>query len=576
MKHRGIVVVHGVGESPKGDYLDSFVEPFANFVADAIGSKSVTMIARNEPGSSTTWATLSLCDADTGETEEEWHIREAWWAQSFSASGAQSVLGWAIVAGISIFVATWRNIFWRNLLRALGPGSYERTPGARIDLHGRPLKDASPPQRLGEEAEKIWTVAGASRFKALLDALIWALICVVYLVAAVIGLVIIVPLYLFLLTPLTAVLPAVAGTIQRKILGVLVRSIGDQQAMTTRRFALAAAADEVSKALWPMLSPDGVAKTKHHDGTYGYETVTIVSHSGGAVVAFDALAGEVKGWMHEAMEPIPGSSVPMKRPARVNWVTAGSGLNLAFRMRRKDDDHDKAFWERPVHSFVNWVNIYARYDPVPQGPAPVGLVDQLVGKDPWLTEPTMATRRGDDGELLARPPYVCLRVVNTDFPGSDHFGYWENKEEVLSRVAQLVMSDKLATDRISPQDVEVAPSGLPKLSTKVGEQAASGRPHRWRVLRQTGPVYLGMIAFLVGLYWAKAIGGAISGLDIHIGTKSLDAILLGGVADWTAVYRDFALGALVLAFVGLTLSQLLGLVASLRSWLGAGGAPVGE
>ena len=33
---RGVVIVHGVGEQGRGDYIGSFVEPLASFVADGL------------------------------------------------------------------------------------------------------------------------------------------------------------------------------------------------------------------------------------------------------------------------------------------------------------------------------------------------------------------------------------------------------------------------------------------------------------------------------------------------------------------------------------------------------------
>src|SRR5262249_30381146 len=129
------------------------------------------------------------------------------------------------------------------------------------------------------------------------------------------------------------------------------------------------------------------------------------AHSGGCVVSFDALAGEeVRRWM--AGDP-PGR--------RITWVTVGSGLNLAWRMRPRDKASDRAFWERRIDGYVNWIDIFARYDPVSQDGAPDGT--------PLLDRGNMV------GDILgAEPnrPFVGVRVVNEDWPLTDHGGYWWN------------------------------------------------------------------------------------------------------------------------------------------------------
>ena len=579
--HRGIVIVHGVGENGKGDYIDSFVEPLARFIGDALIPDNVVVEAENEPGEGPqTWATLRLRETGSVEACEEWHIREAWWAKTFRPSSGQTVLYWGVVAGLSILWGTLKNIFIRNLVRALvqikgrvlgqpgGEGGYDSLRLALTDLHGRPLeKDAPRPKRLGEKREGAWTVAGAPTWKAFADAFIWLVITVAYTAIAAVGLVVLVPFYLFLLTPLAFLFPAQVGAVQRKIVGILVSSIGDQQAMTSRRFALASASHEVARALAPMLEPDALASRHERDEEFtGYDTVTVVAHSGGVIVSFDALATQVKAWLKEPVEE------GLKRPSRVNWVTAGSGLNLAFRMRKPKNERDQAFWERPIGAYVNWLNIYARYDPVPTGPAPDKLLETLVGKDPWLAD------RPHYGER--RPPYVCLRVVNTDFPGTDHSGYWQNDAEVMSRLVHVVMSDKLASERIDPQDVAFADTSIVALREKVQVAMGQGRAHRLAVLRRQLPVYLGLVAFLASLAWAPQAGAWLLGEESFLG---LHALNLNGHRLVNIVpesisgidienYRDLIMGAGLFAFAGLTAVQILGLFSSLAGWWRQGGS----
>lgn len=546
---RGVVIVHGVGEQGKGEYIDSFVEPLASFVADACGSENVAITVRNEEGSSS-WATLHI----KGDShDEDWHIREAWWARNFRPSASKTVLFWGILAGLTILWATWKSIFVRAVARLRH--DYQQMTLSLDDLFGRPLDPAT--LRLKRDTEQgLWVVPQTHRAKAVLDGCVWLFNCVLYLVGALVLLALLVPIYIFLLLPLSLFLPGPVVSAQRKFVGLLVSSIGDQQAMTTRRFALAGASNEVAQALWYMLSPDGLKRSKRADETFaGYETVTVVAHSGGVVVSFDALAGEVKKWMEEE------SPAGMKRPKRVTWITAGSGLNLAFRMRRTRDSRETAFWNRSITGFVNWVNIYARYDPVPQGPPPHELVATVLGPDPWLADNPDATQ--------SRPPFVCLRVVNADFPGTDHSGYWKNRTEVMSRVVALITDSGRAAAPISPQ-ADAFPvtlgAGLDAAIRRESNPTAT-RTSRANALRRQVPMYI-TIAVLV----AVAILGVVLGrtfLKIDVVDEVFPHKLLGRGIDGQ---REWLAGVSIGFLLGLIVGQLLGFLRQLVGWARSGGS----
>jgi hypothetical protein len=93
-------------------------------------------------------------------------------------------------------------------------------------------------------------------------------------------------------------------------------------------------------------------------------------------------------------------------------------------MRAPHTDRDKVFWHRPLAGHVNWIDVYARYDPVPQGEAPDDLVRALAGD--------------------TLPPYVSVRVANDDWPLTDHGAYWWNFEEVMPRIVHAITDSRLA------------------------------------------------------------------------------------------------------------------------------------
>ncbi|HMO95258.1 MAG TPA: hypothetical protein PKD27_04000, partial [Tepidiformaceae bacterium] len=380
---RGIVVVHGVGSQKRADHLDLFTEPFVRFLGSALGPENVELDV--QPATETSglaWATLHLKarpegadDSAPTEVVEEWHIREAWWARHFKPSASKTVLFWGLMAGITLVIATGQHLWARNIRRVLGK-KQAKNPDAIL---GRPWDyESDAPTAVKDQG--IWTIVGAGWLKALADALVWAVWSIAFVSVMAVGFAGLLVLYVFLLFPLSFVFPEAVAKIQRNLTDLLVASIGDQHAITTRRIAIAGAANEVERALWTFLHPKALSGARATNPNFaGYDTVTVVAHSAGCVVSYDAIVGrDVQEWLTNLGTNPPQGIEPL---SRLNWVTVGSGLNLAWRMRRKSPQ-DAAFW-RPL-TRINWLNIYARYDPVPQGAPPQGLVEQLAGPDPLV------------------------------------------------------------------------------------------------------------------------------------------------------------------------------------------------
>ncbi len=583
--HRGIVIVHGVGEHARGAYLGSFVEPLARYLKtinrNAARAGEVWLEVDADQADRTSWATLHLTDPDDPANAEEWHIREAWWHGAFRPSAAQTVLSWAVVAGVVLSCVTVKNVLLRNLVRTVVP-DFEHNADfvrsrfgrwlTRSELQGRPAA-GDPPRRLPPQGEGVWAVPGARWWKAILDAVIWLAFCFGYSVLALVALLALVPFYLLLLNPLAIFFPAQVGKLQRALVNGLVNSIGDQQAVTSRLFALAGTSNEVASALWPMICAEGIVDRAHRKpGFTGFKSVTVVAHSGGCVVSYDAIAGhQVQKWLAEP--PPAGFSCPQ----RINWVTAGSGLNLAWRMRRASD---AAFW-RPI-SRVNWLNIYARYDPIPQGPPPDELVTQVIAP------------RLPDGSVnaLVNPPYVNLRVANTDLPTGDHTSYWQNQEEVLSRVVHMIRDDRLAARALDPQVTDVPADTFKSLSKNVVASVAAGERHRNRVV--VTPAAAGVILTVIG---ALLVGFSREIGDWVLGAKNLQVSFfgwsgsihrlqvggheLGNVVPekvWGVPLTNVVVGVAAVLLASAVIYQAAQLGASLAGWVAnaGGGARLGK
>jgi hypothetical protein len=163
-------------------------------------------------------------------------------------------------------------------------------------------------------------------------------------------------------------------------------------------------------------------------------------------------------------------------------------------MRAKTKARDKAFWSHRLRETVNWIDIYARYDPVPQGPAPKGLVTAIMGKAPR--------------------PYVSIRVANHDWPLTDHGAYWDNREEAMSRIVHAVTDSRLGQRplhelggsyaQLSAEDGTPHPHALAAAVERATKEAGA---RRTRVTtHRLGSFLLVAVGALLVFGWGRSLG----------------------------------------------------------------------
>jgi len=138
MIRRGIVVTHGVGSQRRIDQLDAVVEPLMTFLGRALGYTNVHLVARTQVSDDLLASAVIQLTPPNG-APEEWHVREAWWAESFRSSPSATVLPWAVGAAVFHVRSTWQNVFVRNLGRVMGRGP--APPQAGIWAWSAPAKD---------------------------------------------------------------------------------------------------------------------------------------------------------------------------------------------------------------------------------------------------------------------------------------------------------------------------------------------------------------------------------------------------------------------------------------------------
>jgi hypothetical protein len=246
------------------------------------------------------------------------------------------------------------------------------------------------------------------------------------------------------------------------------------------------------------------------------ERIAVIAHSQGTVVAYDALCS--------------GAALPADLARVKTFVTFGSALNNAWDKRLVPARTCRL--REPLPASMRWINVWSAYDPVAGGE---------------LTTPPHI-----------RPPDEQLEVTNWMNVILDHGGYFTNREEFLSRLAQEIES---------PGDRQGS-----RFFPEQGEKGWIDR-RRDRVLTLVTWRVVAMLAFVAGVIarirasdrlradgeavWAwlqtlPIVGGLVTFLDQHaawlVWTERLGARLLG-VGVWLAILTLAYVAISWLAFV---------------------------
>ncbi|MSQ22482.1 MAG: hypothetical protein EXR53_04140 [Dehalococcoidia bacterium] len=193
----------------------------------------------------------------------------------------------------------------------------------------------------------------------------------------------------------------------------VVQSLGDAKVFLDDSIAADAIRRPFEDAFLDMLKDDDI------------ESITIISHSLGAVISYDALT---EGWpvdVHLKANPEERNNPNTQRPRRITWITIGAALNRTYTIteqqtgnpaRRRFTSPVAASLRMPEQAF-SWVNLYARYDPVPAGP--------LYNAFFQCTQ-------------VAKAQFKERMVINSDNMLYDHTTYWRNDVLVWPRIVQAI------------------------------------------------------------------------------------------------------------------------------------------
>lgn len=427
----GIVFVHGVGSQRKGDTLREFGTPLVDWVEewhrDRTTGFRVTWSELAPQGAEPAAAGLIIPDWKddaTGDVHpgQVWVLTEAWWAPRVEPPPLKTMVFWA------------RQRVWR-LIRGL--------------IEGAATAATLP---LSASGKRGWI----ERFFQLVNAVG---IVIVYGAAEVL-------LSLLLLVLLAAALLPIPS-LDRLILVRLARplltnNVGDFHVCLYDRLQAVDVRQSVFEAVTWLVR------------TAGCDRVVVAAHSGGTVVAADALGTRDVVGMGAGQHALPEHLKKVK-----TLITFGAALNAA--------------WDEYTYS--------ARSADKPAREIPKGLLYDGPQGTAWLNFWThfdwaLPGRGLDHGPAKAGRKLFSLPVTNGLSPATDHGGYFSNYEEFISRLAQEADSPSTPQNGTEHQRSRFFPGEVPDAERVLLRYARVSMLTWWRFATVSA-----VAGALVARYW---------------------------------------------------------------------------
>jgi len=330
-----------------------------------------------------------------------WLCQEAFWNDAFPPPNATQVLGFGLRQNLGRQIASLLGMFQDPGNEDLPTDTERKKEQAKTKPGERPTVAVDPGKKAGV------------RVKASLISTL-AFIPLVVLTYVLLGLI-----WLLHFVPSIGPLDKIITWV-RKLDPFITSSLGDIQRYVDHEVWSANARARVEKVVIDMLKKDGM------------KDITIVAHSMGTVVAYDALTegGSI------AQEIAKSGAKDRKK---ITFVSVGGAINRVFAMipppgTGKKRKYNEAQITKPLAKEITgaasgespaklqdqfyWLDIYARRDPVPAGPVDKEIVD----------------RAKIDAEIQMKE----REVINKDSPFFDHVAYWGNQELVMPRIVRAI------------------------------------------------------------------------------------------------------------------------------------------
>ena len=411
----GVIIVHGFGDQKKGDLLADFSKALCDTLIDSPeGGKCPKIQLKSDVSGSPPTVTLQIT-SPYGE-EATWLCREAFWNDAFPPPQPTQVLLWALHQNLPDQL--------RSFLRMLRDPLNEDLPTA-IEREKEEDKKKNNIVTTG-----VVTLSKKTRLPVRVKSGVVSGIVIIPLALLIYILLILIWLAHFIHLPIFGTLDKIIGWIL-KADPFISTSFGDVKRYTDHQIWSANARARLENIVIGML----------HD--CDIKDITIVAHSLGAVLAYDALTEG--GNIAEAVAKLEASA-----RKKITFITVGAGINRVFSILLRPDSrksrHNKTDEVRCDDSPVNnrlakvitgcgddkytgaledkffWLDIFARRDPVPAGP----IAEKIVKIANINPKSQMKERE----------------VINKDNVVFDHVSYWENKELVMPRIVRAINGGK--------------------------------------------------------------------------------------------------------------------------------------
>lgn len=314
-----MLFVHGIGQQTQSSCLREFSEPMVSWLKDwhAANAPGRPVLLRDSvlsygesPLATPAHFVISVPGAAVSRSARaadgvDWVFTEAWWAARLDPPNFVAMLGWVLKIG------------WRIALQlALG------TAGHMPDVWRHVAEGGARPNSLGQ---RLRAASGI-----LIELVSLGFLMIGYVVSALLGYLLLWPLFLIAHVPLPAVQQFVLLRLLRPL---LVDYVGDFRVYTGDAVQGLHIRHGVERSLaWLAAQTDDII---------------VIAHSQGAVVAYDTLAAATAG-----VEKVR------------TLVTMGGALNKAWQL-----DSPPAGLLAPLPASVSWLDIWSGYDPVAGGAA---------------------------------------------------------------------------------------------------------------------------------------------------------------------------------------------------------------
>jgi hypothetical protein len=382
VKHRSIgLVVHGIGEQPQGSTLQQVASEFLPLARHRFNDVGIALTPLDDPAPHE----ARIWFKEAGGEKTEIRFLEVWYADCFNAISMGN-----FITGTRQFIQT---IFFRKKRRRLTwAGNADPGPHSFIN-------------------------AATFLQRAFIELVGIALLIPAFVL-------VLLPLWLLEKVGVLSLLPAFVSRPARAITNVCTRQLGDMWVYMRDPWNSARIRVRFEERFYQMLQILDDDPEKDN-----VESVFVVAHSMGSVVAYEALTGSR---ISTTLDRFHGGRShdhvnEDKRPT-FHFISVGSALNLAWAIA---PDEELCRFTRPMARHVKWLNIYGTQDPVA-----CGRLELPIGADP-----SHAKVWADRNDRLRQ-----TAVINQMDIFSDHTAYWNNAEEVIAPMLDVFTSGRLDKD----------------------------------------------------------------------------------------------------------------------------------